>query len=106
MDDELPPGRFLAGQRPLLAGLFVLGLLIGGLVTNKYIDPYLNGAQSADRNSLLAQNQGLDARSDQLYRCLIANNVEPGSCGAAQTQAGKTGTASQGNALGDSNSWG
>ena len=63
--------KFWDGGKVLLVGLFVLGLVIGGYVTNKYVDPYLNGVQGADLNSLLEKNSRLDSRNDALYNCLV-----------------------------------
>ncbi len=78
-DGEHIASRFWNPGRIMLAGLFILGLVIGGYVTNQYVDPYLNGAQGKDINSLLTQNARLDSRNDMLYSCLV-KNITPESC--------------------------
>lgn len=72
---------FWTPDRILLALVFVAGLLIGGFVTNNYIGPYLNGSAVADQNSLLELNARLDSRNDQLYNCLVQNNIKVEACG-------------------------
>ena len=72
--------QFWTPDRVLPAIVFVLGLLIGGFATNQYIDPFLSGTQAQDQNSLLEMNARLDARNDQLYYCLVDNNVPQSAC--------------------------
>ncbi len=81
-DDEgqgLAPG-FWTTQRIILAVVFVAGLILGVLATNQFLDPVVFQKAAPDYNALQETNQRLDTRNDQLYNCLLTNNVNPASC--------------------------
>ncbi|MCR4336069.1 MAG: hypothetical protein NUV57_06075 [archaeon] len=77
-DDEKEP--FWNFYRILLVVVFVVGLILGGVATNQYIDPVLTGGQIHDQNSLVDLNERLDSRADQLYNCLLENDISPATC--------------------------
>jgi len=66
--------------RILIVVTFVLGLILGGIATNQVVDPIVYGNQIQDQNSLQEMNDRLDSRVDELYNCLLENNVSPATC--------------------------
>jgi len=61
--------------------VFLLGLLIGGILTNQFIDPTLNTGMVQDYNSLVELNEVLDSQADSYYQCLMKNGINPdGDC--------------------------
>ena len=68
-------------QVPLIL-LFLGGLIAGFLLTNQVIDPFIYKDKIGDYNKLVEINSGLDKRNDQLYSCLLQNNVNPENCSA------------------------
>ena len=67
-------------QKILLVGVFVIGLIIGIAITNQVIDPIINEGIVSDQNSLSELNTRLDSRNDELYNCLLENEINPSSC--------------------------
>ena len=67
-------------QKILLVGVFVIGLIIGIAITNQVIDPIINEGIVSDQNSLSELNTRLDLRNDELYNCLLENEINPSSC--------------------------
>lgn len=88
MDDEeealiSPRGKrhgFWTAERMLFAAVFIAGLLIGAFATHQYIEPMIFAAKSSDSNALAQLNDSLDKRNDQLYSCLLENNIKPDTC--------------------------
>tara|TARA_Y100000310_G_C20692845_1_gene823479 strand:+ start:2585 stop:2827 length:243 start_codon:yes stop_codon:yes gene_type:complete len=78
-DEEKEP--FWNFYRILIVITFAAGLILGGIATNQIIDPILTGNYVQDQNSLTALNDRLDSRVDQLYNCLLENDVSPAVCG-------------------------
>ena len=73
--------KFWNGEKILLALVFLAGLIIGAALANQVIDPMLFSGKSSDSNTLIELNERLDARNDQLFNCLVKNEIEPSSCG-------------------------
>jgi len=67
-------------QKILLVGVFILGLILGIVLTNQVIDPFINNGIISDQNSLAELNTRLDSRNDELYNCLLENEIAPSSC--------------------------
>ena len=78
MSGEKEP--FWDTQRILLVGVFVIGLIIGIGITNQVIDPFINEGVISDQNTLSELNTRLDSRNDELYNCLLENEINPSSC--------------------------
>ncbi|VVC00367.1 Uncharacterised protein [uncultured archaeon] len=73
---------FWTTERKLFALFFILGLAIGGFLVHTYIDPAFYGLQAKDTNSIIEENSRLDSRAEELYNCLLENNIPPSVCGA------------------------
>jgi len=71
---------FWTSERILLALVFIIGLIIGGFVTNQFIDPYLNSIKSDDYNSMKDLVDRLNQRNDQLLQCLHDNGIDQTYC--------------------------
>ncbi len=81
LDDEpVLRGGFWDAQKILVVVVFIAGLLVGGFVTNKYIDKQVLAKQAVDSNSVSQLNSRLDQRNDLLYSCLLKNNISPETC--------------------------
>lgn len=72
--------HFWSADRLRLVIIFIAGLLIGGYVTNQYVDPYLGSSSSVDYNALIEINTSLDERNEQLFGCLEKNQIDPQTC--------------------------
>ncbi|HZX34170.1 MAG TPA: hypothetical protein VFF09_02200 [archaeon] len=72
--------KFWDGEKILLALVFLAGLIIGAALANQVIDPLLFSGKISDSNTLIELNERLDARNDQLFNCLVKNEIEPSSC--------------------------
>lgn len=85
MRDDDGPGlgkNFVDSQKIFFLVVLVAGMVLGGLLTSKVIEPYIFSRNAPDYNSLVELNSALDERNDLLYSCLIRNGVAPDSCGA------------------------
>lgn len=93
--EQVLTAHFWSSDRILLAVIFLIGIAIGGLLTNQYVDPYLNSSKNADYNVLVQQNLRLDMRNDLLFSCLQKNNINPENCtienGASASDANSDG---------------
>ena len=73
-------GHFWTSDRILLALIFAIGLVVGGIITHNYLEPTVFSQKGNDYNSLLELNARLDERNDLLRSCLTANNITVESC--------------------------
>lgn len=95
-DSIIKLGSFWTTGRIILILVFLLGVIIGGVIVNQYIDPFIYANQVSDFNSVSALNNRLDTRADELYNCLLENDVSPTLCNissaepAVQTDATKS----------------
>ncbi len=79
-DYEAPKKRgkkFWSMGKIFVIFIFILGLLIGGIITSQFIDPVLNSGITQDYNALLETNEVLDSQADSYYQCLIENGINP-----------------------------
>lgn len=78
MDNEGEP--FWNFYKILIVVTFVLGVILGGIATNQVIDPYLMNTNSGDFNKMIQSTERLDSRVDELYNCLLENDISPATC--------------------------
>jgi len=71
---------FWSSTKIIFVLLFVAGFVVGALITNQFIDPFLSGTQASDQNSLSELNTRIDSRNDELYNCLLENEINPVDC--------------------------
>lgn len=79
-EDDSPRRRgkkFLTLGKVFVIFIFLLGVLIGGIITNQFVDPVLNSGITQDYNALLETNEVLDSQADSYYQCLIENGINP-----------------------------
>ena len=74
-------GKFWDTQKILLVVVFLAGIIIGGVAVNQLVDPYFASVDSADFNAMVKLTERLDSRNDELYNCLLENDVNPATCG-------------------------
>ena len=73
-------GKFWDTQKILIVVALIAGIIIGGVVTNQVIDPYFASVDSADFNAMVKLTERLDSRNDELYNCLLDNDISPATC--------------------------
>ena len=78
-EDEEKEGFWTKG-RIIFILIFVTGVIVGAVLVNQVIDPFIYGVQGADQNSLVELNSRLDLRNDELFNCLLKNDVDPSTC--------------------------
>jgi len=67
-------------ERKILLIVFIAGIIIGGLIVNQFVDPFLNSGQLSDANATIELNNRLDSRNDELFQCLVDNGIDPDTC--------------------------
>ncbi len=71
---------FWTAQRVFITFVFLLGLVIGSVLTHQYVEPELNKQVAHDLNSLSVVNAALDKRVDSLVQCLHSEKISPDTC--------------------------
>jgi len=82
MDDGIVAraAGFWTTNRILFALVFIFGIILGGILVNQYIDPFIYANRASDYNAVSELNNRLDSRADELYNCLVKNEISPSSC--------------------------
>lgn len=79
-DSIIKLGGFWTTGRIVLILVFILGVIIGGIIVNQYVDPFIYANQASDFNAVSSLNSRLDTRADELYNCLLAHDISPQVC--------------------------
>ncbi|GEM_PF-2762508 len=81
--DDRPSRRhksFFSGSQMVYLLIFLLGVAVGAVLTNQYIDPTLNASVFVEKDSLAAKNAELDNQADSYFSCLQKFGVDPNTC--------------------------
>jgi len=71
---------FLDSGKMIYIGVLLIGVIIGAVIANQIVDPFLYKNQSSDFNAMVQLAERLDSRNDELYSCLTEHAIDPNSC--------------------------
>ena len=79
-EDEVQGRGFWTFSRILLVAIFIAGFVAGIYVSQEYSTTGFLSLSGSDYNALAHENQRLDARNEELFKCLLENDIEPSAC--------------------------